>query len=126
MHSALTGENRLTGQQSLEKTIRENAEKKQKADAEKYTQLAALAGDRKNELEKRRGDVTGTHKKWHDLKTALTASPNKANPDHFKAVEMAAQAYSTAHKAFIDLQKAILTSASVPVEDHSAFLVVMR
>lgn len=126
MANALTAGNGLAKHQSLEKTILENVEKQRQADAEKYTRIATLAGDKKDELEKRRNEVNRTYQIWHDLKSATTASSNRANADSFKAVEVAAQTYSEANKAFIDLQKTILARANVSHKDQAAYLVVMR
>lgn len=126
MTNALTAGKGLTGHQSLEKAILENAEKQRQAGAEKYTRIAALAGDKKDELEKRRNEVTRTYQKWHDLKSAMTAFPNKAKADNFKAIEEAAQAYAEAKKAFIELQKTILARAHVSHKHQAAYLVVMR
>lgn len=126
MTNALTAGNGLAKHQNLEKTILENVEKQRQADAEKYTRIATLAGDKKDELEKRRNEVSRTYQIWHDLKSAMTTSSNKANAGSFKAVEVAAQAYSEANKAFIGLQKTILARANVPHKDQAAYLVVMR
>ncbi len=115
-----------TEQQSLEKMIRARAEQQLAAEDKKYTQIFALAGDRQDELAKRKSEVTHTYKKWRDLKSAVEASPNKANSIDFNAVKVAAQAYSEANKAFIALQKDILINANVPIKDHVAYLVVTR
>lgn len=92
----------------LEKMIQAKSEQKLAAEAKNFNQIAALAGDRQDELAKRKNEVASTFKTWHDLKSAVEASPNKASSNEFKAIEVAAQSYSQANKAFIDLQKDIL------------------
>ena len=102
---------------SLEKAIQANAGQKLAAvtreEAKKYTQVVALAGDMQDEVGKRKNAVINTYKTWHELKAAVEAS-NKANANDYKAVELAAQAYSQANKAFIEIQKNILAKNGVP------------
>jgi len=126
LSSAAIADTSFTEQQSLEKMIQARAEQQLAAEDKKYAQIIALAGDRQDELAKRKNEVTNTYKKWHDLKSAVEASTNKANFNDFKVVEVAAQAYSEANKAFIALQKDILIKTNVPSKDHAAYLVVTR
>lgn len=102
---------------ALEKAIQANAEQKlaaeTKAEAKKFTQVVALAGGRQDEVEKRKNEVINTYKTWHELKSTVGVS-RSANANDFKAVEVAAQAYSQANKAFLELQKDILAKNGVP------------
>lgn len=113
----------MTRTLTLENLIRENTEKKRMADTAKYAQITTLAGDKKNELEKRMADVTNTYKIWRDLKLAVESS-HSTNPNNFKAIEVAAQAYAQANKAFIDLQKDILAKNGVPSAEINARIVM--
>lgn len=106
--------------------IQANTEQKLATEAIKYDQIIALAGDRQDELAKRKDEATHAYQKWHDLKSAVEVSPNKAGFNDFKAIELAARAYSEANKAFFDLQKDILTTAKIPSRDHAAYMVVIR
>lgn len=108
---------------TLEKAIRQNTEHKLAAEAQKYSRIAALAGNRQGELEKRRDEAASTHKIWRDLKSAVEI-PRNANPDGFRAIEVAAQAYSRANKAFIDLQKDILAKNGVSPDAANTLVVV--
>lgn len=98
---------------SPEKMMQTNIEKKLVAEARKYTQIVALAGERQDEVAKRKAEVASTYAKWRELKSAGEAS-NNANANDLKAVELAAQAYSQAYKEFIELQKDILAKNGVP------------
>lgn len=108
---------------TLEKLIQENTEKKRLADAEKYTQLTMLAGNRKNELVRSRDEVANTYKAWRDLKTVAESSSN-TRPNNFKDIEAAALAYSQANKAFVDLQKDILAKSGIPSGEVNTRIVV--
>lgn len=118
--------NTSTGQYSLEKMIQANIEQKRIAEAKKFDQLIALAGDKQDELMKSKGAVTNAYQKWHDLKSAIEAAGGKANSKDFKEIELAAQAYSEANKAFIELQKEIVTRSRVSPGNQAAYLVVLR
>lgn len=100
----------------LEKMIQAKAEQNLAAEANNFAQIAALAGDRQEELAKRKSEVARAYKTWHDIKSDVEASHNKANISDFKAVEAAAQVYSQANKAFIDLQKDILAKNGFPFD----------
>ena len=126
LSSAAIAGTSFTGQNGLEKMIQANTEQKLAADARRYAQLIVLTGDRQDELAKRKNEVANTYKKWHDLKLAAEASSNKASLNDFKAITAAAQAYSEASKAFVDLQKDILINAKVSFKDQAAYLVVMQ
>lgn len=103
----------------LEKAIQAKSEQKLAAEAKNFAQIAELAGDRQDELAKRKNEASNTYKTWHDLKSAVEASHN-ANFNDFKAVEAAAQAYSQANKAFIDLQKDVLAKNGFPSDAVNA------
>ena len=106
---------------ALEKMIQKNTEQKFAAEAKKYTQLVALAGDKQDELAKRKGEVVNAYKAWQNSKSAVELSRN-AGADSFKAVEVAAQAYSQANKAFINLQKDILAKNGIPPGTENTFI----
>lgn len=105
---------------SLEKMIQAKSEQKLAAEAKNFNQIATLAGSRKDELAKRKDEVASAYKTWHDLKSSVETSPGKANFDNFKAIEAAAQTYSQANKAFIDLQKDILAKNGFPSDAVNA------
>ena len=91
----------------LEKMIQKNTEQKFAAETNKYSQISTLAGDRQNELAKRKLEVATAYKAWQDSKFAVEQSRNP-DSDSFRAVNMAAEAYSQANRSFIELQKDIL------------------
>lgn len=105
---------------ALEKMIQKNTEQKFAAEDKKYTQIVMLAGDRQDELAKRKNEVVKAYKIWQESKSAVELSRN-ANSDGFKAIEVAAQSYSQANKAFIDLQKDILAKSGVSSDLIVAF-----
>lgn len=105
---------------ALEKMIQKNTEQKFAVEDKKYTQIVALAGNRQNELAKRKSEVTNAYQIWQDAKSAVEQSRN-ANSAGFKAIEVAAQSYSQANKAFIDLQKDILAKNGVSSDLIVAF-----
>lgn len=105
---------------ALEKLIQKSTEQKIAAETKKYTQIVALAGDRQDELTKRKNEVLSTYKAWQDSKSAVEQS--NANADGFRAVEIAAQAYSQANKAFINLQKDILAKNGVLPGTENTFI----
>ncbi len=113
------GNDRTTPEMShtlaLEKMIQANTEQLLAAEAKKYSQVVALAGNKQGELEKTKNEVTIAYKAWHDLKSAVEASHN-AGVNEFKAVEAASKVYSKANKAFIDIQKDILAKNGVPFD----------
>ncbi len=100
---------------ALEKMIQQNNEKLAAAEAKKYSQVFALAGNRQGELEKTKNEASVAYKAWHDLKSSVEASRN-TGANEFKAVEAASQTYSRANKAFIDMQKDILAKNGVPFD----------
>lgn len=99
---------------NLEKLIHKNADQSRALDAAKYNRVAVLAGEKLGELEKRRDEVANAYKKWAELKSSAEAS---GNPGKFKAVETAAQAYSQANLAFVNLQKEILVNSGIVSDD---------
>ena len=126
LSSVAIADTSVTEQPGLEKMIQARVEQQRAAEDKKYAQLIALAGDRQDELAKRKSEIINTYKKWHDLKSAVEASPNKANFNDYRAIEAAAQAHSEADKALVALQKDILVKASVPYRDHAEYLVATQ
>lgn len=110
---------------TLEEAIQRNTEKKLAAETKKYSQIAAIAGNRQDELEKSKNEVNNTYKIWHDLKSAVEESRN-ANPENFKAIEAAALAYSRANREFIELQKDILAKNGVSSDTANNLIVINR
>lgn len=105
---------------ALEKMIQKNTEKKLTAEADRYTQIVTLAGDRKGELATRKNAVVAAYKAWQNSKSAVELSRN-ADAHSFRAVEIAAQEYSRANKEFIDLQKTILAKNKATLDTVDAF-----
>jgi hypothetical protein len=91
---------------TFEKMIQTKAEQKLAAEENKYTRIVMLAGSKQDELAARKNEVASTYKNWSDLKTTVVSHYPSAND--FKDIENAANAYSQANKAFINLQKNIL------------------
>ncbi|TAN78191.1 MAG: hypothetical protein EPN14_06775 [Gallionella sp.] len=110
----------MTQSLALEKMIQKNTEQKLAAEAKKYAQIVALAGRQQDELAKRRDETANAYRLWQDSKSAVELSGN-TNADGFKAVEIAAQAYSKANKVFIGLQKDILAKNGVVSDPVAAF-----
>ena len=110
---------------TLEEAIQKNTEQKLAVETKKYSQIAAVAGNRQDELERRKNEVNNTYKIWRDLKSAVEV-PRNANPDGFRAVEAAALAYSRANREFIELQKDILAKNGVPSDTANNLIVVNR
>lgn len=104
---------------ALEQAIQDSTEQKLAAETYKYTQITAMAGNRQAEMESSKKAVISTYAKWRELKSAIEASRNATASD-FKAVEVAAQAYSQANQAFINLQKDILAKNGTSRESLNA------
>lgn len=97
----------LASQHGLQKAIQEKAEQKHAADAKKYEQISALAGDKRAELAAKKGEAANTYDKWHEQKSSVAAAKGN-DAAKFKAVQTAAEKHAQANKAFMDMQKEIL------------------
>lgn len=122
-HKESRHEPKMKHSQALEQMIQKHTEQQHAADAQKYAQLAAQAGNKKNELEAKRAEVINAYKTWNDLKSGAEMSSG-SGANHFKAVEKAAEAYSHANKEFINLQKNILATNGVPAAEANNRIVV--
>lgn len=105
---------------ALEKMIQKNAEQKFAAETKRYTRIVALAGDRQHELAKKQSEVANAYQAWQNSKFTVEQS-RSPSPDSFRAAEVAAQSYSHANKAFIDLQKDIIAKNGASSELVVAF-----
>jgi hypothetical protein len=92
---------------TFEKMVKEKADQQLANEGMKYTRVVALAGNRQDELATRKNEANSAYKKWHDLKSAVVSHYPSSND--FKDVEVAAKTYSQANRAFVDLQKSILS-----------------
>jgi hypothetical protein len=92
---------------TFEKMVQAKAEQQFANEGIKYTRIVALAGNRQDELATKKNEVSSAYKKWYDLKSAVVSHYPSSND--FKDVEVAAKTYSQANKAFVDLQKNILS-----------------
>ena len=115
-HKESRHEPKMKHSQALEQMIQKHTEQQHAADAQKYAQLAAQAGSKKNELEAKRTEAINAYKTWNDLKSGVEMS-RSAGTNHFKAVEEAAEAYSHANKEFVNLQKSILATNGVAADE---------
>ena len=109
---------------ALGEMIHLNAGRQLAAEGNKYTEIVALAANRQDELTAKRVEAVNAYKKWHDLKSEVVNHYPTAQD--YRAVEMAAEAYSKANKAFIDLQKSILASNNMPLDRVAKRLVVLE
>lgn len=99
---------------ALKEMIHLNAGKQLAAEGNKYTEIVSLAANRQDELTARRYEAASAYKKWHDLKSEVVK--HYPTSQDYRAVEMAANAYSKANKAFIELQKSILADNNIPLD----------
>jgi len=96
-------------ERDFEKVIQQNIEQKNAIDAKKYDQLAALAGDKSEELAAKKDATIKTYNNWRELKSSAEAS--KSHTDIAKAIE-AGEKHAQANKGFVELQKSILLKSS--------------
>jgi len=93
----------------FEKLIQQNIEQKNAINAKKYEQLAALAGDKGEELAAKKEATINTYNNWRELKAAAEAS--KSDTDIAKAIE-AGESHAKANREFVELQKSILLKSA--------------
>lgn len=91
---------------TLEQKVQKNVERQLAAEGNKYSRIVSLAGNRKDELKAKEYEAINAYRKWRDLTIAVES--HYPSSDDYSVVEAAANAYSNASKAFIDLQKRIL------------------
>jgi hypothetical protein len=108
----------------LKKMIQINAEKQLAAEGKKYTQIVSLSGSRQDELTASRDEAASAYQKWYDLKSVVVK--HYPSSQDYRAVEMAAKAYSHAHKNFIDLQKSILAQNGMPLDKLATHVIALQ
>lgn len=98
-----------SSERDFEKVIQQNIEQKNAIYANKYGQLAALAGDKSDELAAKKDATIKTYNIWRELKSAAEASNSVTAIA--KAIE-AGEKHAQANKEFVELQKSILLKSS--------------
>jgi len=98
-----------TSERDFEKAMQQNIEQKNAIDAKKLGQLAALAGDRSEELAAKKDATIKTYNNWRELKSAAEVS--NSDTAKTKAIE-AGEKHAQANKEFVELQKSILLKSS--------------
>jgi hypothetical protein len=109
---------------ALQEMVHLNAGKQLAAEGNKYTEIVSLAADRQDELTARRYEAANAYKKWYELKSGV--AKHYPTSQDYKAVEMAANAYSKANKAFIDLQKSILADNNIPLDKVTEKIIALE
>jgi hypothetical protein len=109
---------------ALEEMIQLNAGKQLAAEGNNYAEIVSLAANRQDELTARRYEASNAYRKWHDLKSEVVK--HYPTSQDYRAVEMAANEYSNANKAFIDLQKSILASNNIPLDKVATKVIAME
>ena len=109
---------------ALEEKIQLNVGKQLAAEGYKYAQIVSLAASREDELTARRYEAANAYKKWYDLKSAVVK--HYPSSQDYIAVEMASNEYSRANKAFIDLQKSILSQNGVPIHNVATKIIALQ
>ena len=109
---------------ALEEKIQLNVGNQLAAEGYKYAQIVSLAASREDELTARRYEAANAYKKWYDLKSAVVK--HYPSSQDYIAVEMASREYSRANKAFIDLQKSILSQNGVPIHNVATKIIALQ
>ena len=109
-----------TLEEKVEVTIKQQLATEEK----KYSHIVSLAGIRQDELTAKKNEVIDAYNKWSDLRYAVVS--HYPTTEDFKAIEIAAKAYSQAYKAYIDLQKSILSQNGVPINMVAAKTIAMQ
>jgi len=110
---------------ALKTIVQINVEKQLDAERKKYTRIVSLAGSRQDELTARRDEAASTYKNLNDLKSAVVKKHYPTYQD-YRAFEIAAKAYWNANKAFVDLQKSILSQNGVPLDKLATRIIAMQ
>ena len=98
-----------SSERDFEKVMQKNIEQKNAINANKYDQLVALAGDKRDELAAKKDATIKTYNNWRELKSAAEAS--NSDTATTKAIE-AGEKHAQANKEFVELQKSILLKSS--------------
>jgi len=109
---------------ALKEMIQLNAGNQLAAEGNKYAQIVSLAANRQDELTAKRYEAFSAYKKWYDLKSEVVK--HYPTSQDYRAIEMAAKAYSKANKAFIDLQKSILANNNIPLDKVATKIIAME
>ncbi|MDH4233898.1 MAG: hypothetical protein OEV15_02010 [Gallionella sp.] len=99
----------LASERDLEKMVQKNVEQRNAADEKKYNQVAAIAGDKRKELDAKREETIKTYNIWRELNSAAEAS--RSDTAKFKAIE-AGEKHAKANKEFVEMQKNVLLKTS--------------
>ena len=109
---------------TFEEKIQEAIKHQLATEENKYYQIVSLAGIRQDELTTKKNEVIDTYNKWSDLKYAVVS--HYPTTEDYKAIEIAAKAYSQAYKAYIDLQKSILSQNGIPLDKVATRIIAME
>jgi hypothetical protein len=109
---------------TLEEKIQEAIKQQVATEEKKYNQIVSLAGIRQDELTTKKNEVIDTYNKWSDLKYAVVS--HYPTTEDYKAIEIAAKAYSQAYKAYINLQKSILSQNGIPLDKVATRIIAME
>ena len=109
---------------TLEEKIQATIEQRLATEEKKYNHIVSLAGIRQDELTAKKNEVIDAYNKWSDLRYAVVS--HYPTTEDFKAIEIAAKAYSQAYKAYIDLQKSILSQNGVPIHNVATKIIALQ
>jgi hypothetical protein len=109
LFSSVASADSSPSERDFEKAIQKNIEQRNAIDAKKYDQLAAFAGDKKDELAAKKDATIKTFNNWRELKSS--AEDSNSDTAIAKAIE-AGEKHAQANKEFVDLQKSILLKSS--------------
>ena len=109
---------------TFEEKIQEAIKHQLATEENKYYQIVSLAGIRQDELTTKKNEVIDTYNKWSDLRYAVVS--HYPTTEDYKAIEIAAKAYSQAYKAYIDLQKSILSQNGIPLDKVATRIIAME
>ena len=109
---------------TFEEKIQEAIKHQLATEENKYYQIVSLAGIRQDELTTKKNEVIDTYNKWSDLRYAVVS--HYPTTEDYKAIEIAAKAYSQAYKAYINLQKSILSQNGIPLDKVATRIIAME
>ncbi len=109
---------------TLEEKVHLNVGKQLAEEGNKYAQIVTLAASREDELTAKRYEAANAYKKWYDLRSAVVK--HYPSTQDYIAVEIASREYSRANKAFIDLQKSILSQNGLPIHRAATRIIAME
>lgn len=106
----------MTSERALQEAIHENVELVHAAEAKKYEQISALAGDKRRELSARKLAVNKAYKEWHKLSAAVITAKHPS-AEQYRALEAASEKYAQVSRGFTDLQAVILEKKDATLEN---------